>query len=105
MGKLNYRSLRRGGNGWCRTAEAELEAAVLKVQKMIDAKETAEVGSCFFDKFRREEEDILTNIRLFVGSLSILVIDYIEYDWITRSSTKFNARVIFIGSYHRSSRS
>ena len=26
-------------------AEAELEAAVLKVQKMIDAKETAEVGS------------------------------------------------------------
>ena len=87
------------------TAEAELEAAVLKVQKMIDAKETAEVGSGFLASFCREEEEILTKIRLSVRSLSIFVIHYVEYDWITCSSTKFNARVIFIGSYHRSSRS
>lgn len=43
-------------------AQAELEAAVLKVQKMIDAKETAEVGKLFFivQISRREEEEILT---------------------------------------------
>ena len=41
-------------------------------------------------------------IHLYIYIYSIYI--YIEYDRITCSSTKFNARVIFIGSDHVSSR-